>query len=617
MGGSDGTIRPGKAQLAELRRAVAAHGLVNLTGPLGVGKTWLAARLGSAVRVELDRAGALDTLADALDAPSVGVLVVDNADRSGSLGALRDTLDRAACGRPPVLVLSRRPLLSEPGWTGSGAATVVVRPLPDPEIEALVAAARIDDPAGRALVTSLAAGVPLLAEAACRALHDGAPAEVPGAVADHVTGEILERLGRELPGRRWQHALRLLTTVGAADERLLGAGPDLFTGLAGLSLVKRTALGLAVSDPYREVMELAHRWRRPVEHGTLRSRAVGYRATQLRTARTPAERFRLVEQGLLLASDPSVRRRLRPMAPSPATIRPADASDADAVGRLLHAWAQHSGFDPSRSGRLAELWLGEGTADFIIARDGEGRPVGVANLTGINERTLAGVEPLLQQHADRFLAGTEHAGLFIGAAFCPDPVIQAQILRHTLTLAVRHGRSVVSTASPDYQRLLRGLRFRPHGAIRDDVYGCGHRPRVFSNDMTPEELPAWLGRLTDPGTSAVADEAHADPHPRLIGRALREIGDPVALARSPLLAAPHTPTVAVLRAWLHDAVHALAESPSPTDAEAGRVLRTYYLRRCAGHDQAAARLHLSRATYFRRLRHGLAVLSARFTAGGA
>lgn len=614
--GSGGTARTCEAQLAGLRRAVAAHPLVNLTGPVGSGKTWLAARLGSPVRIELDRPGALDDLSRALAAPSADLLVVDNADRPGDLGALRDTLDRPT-GRPPtVLILSRRPLLSSPEWSDSEVAPVAAHPLPDTEIEALAAATRIEDPAERALVISLASGVPLIAAAACRALHDGAPTEVPGAVADHVTGEILQRLGRELPGRRWQHALRLLATVGAGDERLLNSGPELFGALAKLSLVRRTALGLALPDPYREVMELAYRWRRPVEHGTLRSRAADYRAAQMRTARTPSERNRLVEQGLFLADDPSVRRALRPMAPAPAVIRPAGPSDADDVGRLMHRWALHSGFDPRRSDRLTERWLGEGTADFFIARDGAGRPVGVANLTVIGERTLAGVDPLLQQHADGLLGGARPAGLFVGAAFCPDPQVHAQILRHTLALGVEHGRVVVSTASPGYQQLLGGLRFHPHGAVRDDVYGHGRHPRVFSNDLAAEDLPAWLGRLAGHGTAAGTDAPHAGPGPRLIGRALRDIRDPVALARSPLLAAPHTPTVASLRAWLHEAVHTLAESPSPADAEAGRVLRAYYLERCGGHVRAAARLHLSRATYFRRLRHGLTVLSAGFAARG-
>ncbi|MFE0643502.1 hypothetical protein ACFW2Y_18100 [Streptomyces sp. NPDC058877] len=592
------------------------HRLVNLTGPLGSGKTWMAARLGSAVRIPLDRTGAPEAIADELAEPSADVLVVDDADRSGDLVALRDVLDRAGDERPSVVVLSRRPLRSTPGWTDAEVCTVPVRPLPDSDIDALATAAGIDSPAGRALVTSLAEGIPLLAESACRALHDGVPTDAPGAVADHVAGEIFLRLGRESPVRHWQDALRSLAAMGAGDEKMLGTGPEPFTVLAGLSLVTRTALGLALSSPYREVLELAHRWRRPVEHDALRNEAVRYRAAQLRTARTPTERFRIVEQGLFLSGDPFVRRLLRPMAPSPATIRPVDTSDAtevEEVGRLLHRWARHGGFHGRRSDRLVERWLSEGTADFVIARDPEERPVGVANLTVIRERTIAGVEPLLQQHAARFLCGEAPAGLFIGAVHCPDPPVRAQILRHTLALAVRHGRTVASTASPDYQRLLNGLRFRPHGAVREDVHGSGRHPEVFSNDMSPGELPSWLDRLTEPhGVEA----GPADPDTRAVGRALRQIDDPVALARSPLLAPPHDSDPASLRAWLYDAVRALAESPSRTEAEAGRVLQTYYLRRCGSHDQVAARLHLSRATYFRRLRYGLLALGTRYVANG-
>jgi hypothetical protein len=54
------------------------------------------------------------------------------------------------------------------------------------------------------------------------------------------------------------------------------------------------------------------------------------------------------------------------------------------------------------------------------------------------------------------------------------------------------------------------------------------------------------------------------------------------------------------------AVVALAASSSPVDREAAAVLSGYYVRGAGGHDLVAHTLHLSRATYFRRLRQGLA-----------
>ncbi|MEU9029000.1 hypothetical protein AB0D46_16050 [Streptomyces sp. NPDC048383] len=122
------------------------------------------------------------------------------------------------------------------------------------------------------MAVRLAGGYPLPAALAAReflagtpADAPGAPADAPGAVADAVTEEVLGRLDRERPrsGGRDRHALRLLATVGAGDERLLTAGPEVFSALAAWGLVRRGPLGLAVREPYRSLFELAYAWRRP------------------------------------------------------------------------------------------------------------------------------------------------------------------------------------------------------------------------------------------------------------------------------------------------------------------------------------------------------------------
>ncbi len=74
--------------------------------------------------------------------------------------------------------------------------------------------------------------------------------------------------------------------------------------------------------------------------------------------------------------------------------------------------------------------------------------------------------------------------------------------------------------------------------------------------------------------------------------------------------------MACLRGWLYDAVHGLALSNDAADAEAGRILQAYYFGRSSTHQQVALGLHLSRATYFRRLRHGLSTLRAQLLAPG-
>ncbi|MFJ5775344.1 hypothetical protein [Streptomyces sp. NPDC093094] len=499
--GVTGTPLPPGAR--ELRAALAGHRLVNLTGPLGIGKSRLARGLRDAVWADLDRPGAYGELTRALSDPAVGLLVVDGADGRRRRDALHETLGPSR--RPAVVVLSRTPLRADQRWADSGAATVALRPACDGRTGLRAAAL---DPEARSLVVRLAGGIPLLADAACRALESGACAADPGAVADLVAGEVLERLARELPGRQWQHSLRQLATVGAGDEHLLRGGPDHFASLASLSIVRRGPLGLLLAEPYRALFELALQWRKPRVHRGTRVRARGYRLAGLAAAHEPAPRADLAEQGLFLSGDPLLRKELFPARDCRVHVRAANDADAGDIGRLMREWAVHSGFDRRRCDRLTDRWAGDDIGAFRIAVDPEGRVVGLANLMTADARTVDGLEPLLQQHTEALRGG----GLFLGAAHCPAPAVRAHVLRHILRHAVRNGRLIVSTANPDYQSLVRGLGFTVHGGIRDDIYRCGRPPEVSSNDFTPDRLPRWLGRL--------ADGPHLPSGPRLAPKEL-------------------------------------------------------------------------------------------------
>lgn len=507
----------GSAALEELRVAAAEYPLVNLAGPLGVGKSTLVAGLEGSVRVDLDRSDGPAVLRQALAAPAGRPVVVDSADGRQRRDALRRELDRCGDRRPTVVVVSRKPLRSDPQWTH--AATVTLAPAPEERIAARAAA--VADPDGRALVLRLAGGIPLIADVACRALDAGVPPDAAGAIADQVAEEILERLGRELPGRQWRHALRLLATVGSGDERLLPGGPDHFASLASLSVVGRGALGLQITEPYRTVFELAYQWRRPEAHESVRVRARDYRLTLLARAGDRAERAVLTEQGLFLGAAPLVRRNLFPAAPSTVRFRTAADADAGDIGRLMRQWALDGGFDARRCDHLTERWAGDDISAFHIAYDRHERAIGLANLMPIDERTADGIEPLLQQHSAAMAGG----GLFLGAAHCPDQAVRAQLLRHILRqAALADGQLVISTANAEYQGLVRSLGFRVHGAVRDDVYHCGRRPSVYSNDFSAAVLPWWLGRITGAGDGR-APEGGAPTRPRLAPKELQILLD--------------------------------------------------------------------------------------------
>ena len=98
--------------------------------------------------------------------------------------------------------------------------------------------------------------------------------------------------------------------------------------------------------------------------------------------------------------------------------------------------------------------------------------------------------------------------------------------------------------------------------------------------------------------------------------ALERLNDPEQLSRSPLLrmralGGSEGERVAELRGLIYDVVREIAASGSPRDAEAGRLLVDYYVKRVGSHDVIAERLHLTRPTFYRRLQRGLVLVVER------
>jgi hypothetical protein len=138
--------------------------------------------------------------------------------------------------------------------------------------------------------------------------------------------------------------------------------------------------------------------------------------------------------------------------------------------------------------------------------------------------------------------------------------------------------------------------------------------------LLPASLPATTGVPPAPA-SGEPDEPRwtRDPEstvrPLLVRAALDDLGTPERLARSPLAMLPGVSrggsAASDLRALLVDVIGDLAASNSPRDAEAGRLLLDYYVKRVGSHDVIMERLHLSRPTFYRRLQRGFALVADR------
>jgi len=590
----------------EVSAAVARARVVNLVGPLGVGKSAVLAA------VAADRGAPVDT-AGALTAAAGGLVVLDDAD---SDGAVRSVVALLRASPPGVrfVVASRVPVAARTGWPEDLAvATVALEPWTSAETDRWARGRGVTDPAGVALAVRLSGGIPLIADRMVRALLAGGSARMAAAVGHGAAVETLGRLRREEVGAG-DEAILALAVLGVADEDLLRAATPAaataFEALARCSVVQAQPHGLGVVEPYRTLLDLHHQWRRPLAHHAVLSKGARHRQRQIRITRDAGTRARLAEHALFLSDDPELRRALFPVADPPATrIRPARPGDEDAVARLTREWARRGGFDARACDRLLDSWLRTRLSSFQLAVDGDGAVIGMTNLLPVEPLALPALEPVLQQHLDD-LTRHDQVGLVVGMAYAAprDVRTHAMILRHILRSSIATGRLVVSTPWVPYQRLAGRLGFRHVGATRDGVYRRGDPNEIFTGTFAGEHLPTWLRGLS-------TGDGGPDPVEPLVRQALRAMRDPVRLGRSPLLASPGIASAADLAAVLRHGMEALATAPSKADAEAGRALVETYLR---AEPQAAVaqRLHLSRATYYRRLNHGIARLAQLITVLG-
>jgi hypothetical protein len=618
-----------------LRRGEVAQ-VVNVTGPLGVGKsalliTWAAGSHGvpaaagagrhAVPLVDLAARDGVPALGQVLRGTGARAAAVDSADGPAAGDLARLLAAPAGVSAPVVVVASRRPLLSLPGWPGPGRvhlARVHVGPWPDAQIAGL--AGEIGTPpADRDTVVRLSGGIPLIAEYLGRALRGEPPPGIPAA-ADRAVRAIAARLRRELEPGAGTDPLSLMASVGASDEELLSQltgvpAAELFTALGALSIVQPGPLGLSVVEPFRTLLDLACRWRRPVTHRTALTTASAHRRRLLAVARDPVIRASLVSQALFLTDDGLIRDNLFPGAVPPVRLRPLAPGDERLAGQLLHTWAKQRGLNCTNLGKVLEDWLVAAADGFRIAVAADTRPVGMINVVRVSEQTIPTLEPLLQHHTGQLIPPRaecpgEDMGVFAGFYICADgqPAARAALLHHVLGEAMGNGRLALATPWPDIEALVRQLGFAHHGETGHDIYACGRQAQVFTHSFTAAALTSWLDRLSALGIPAPVPAG--DQHViGLIRHALNHLDTPAALAGNPLLALPGITSAEALRERLIESINTLAASGLPARADAGQVLLHYYLKRRGGHEVTAHRLHLSRATYFRRLNHGLGALA--------
>ena len=586
------------AVLAGLLGPRARHRVAFVSGPPGIGKSALLREL----RRRADSAGFGERLVT-VAAP----------------GAAPDEL-LAGLADDAVLVVEQRERPDPVWWTTQAASSAValsLGPLPSSEAARLLGAHGIAHPDEVGELVRWADGLPLalVVVAAARA-GTGGPldgawlARLEGEVLDHLTDGLLSDPTLLTADRLVLAVAALATAVDAA--LLASVLPELAPGaeaerwVRGLSFAEPHGLRVALHQRVRRLLAARLRHADPELERMLRVRIIDHLADVSALGRPDA----LVELREVLA--PPVDRGVAPSMLGASVWRAETGrpSDADAVARLLPgADAEHVAW--------VQRWLREAPDHAVVVRHAERpEPAAVAVwLTPADVPDAFRGDPRVADWLE-WLAAADPSGNAlmnpVTEVFVPGPAADevGRLVLHAL--AQRCGL-------PNFR-----LWLTTHRPGAPDPRHCdGIRTAELDLELGATTVEGWV---LDYGQEGVIPSLRAQAHAELdrsavpagrglathdtVRAALRSYHDPVALASSPLARGDDpTERAAYVAELLRDAVdHAFGAGPG---AEQQReVLVRGYLDLDADHSRAMRALHLSRTTYFRRLREATTQLTA-------
>jgi hypothetical protein len=598
--------------------------VVLVHGPGGIGKSALLREVGRRAQAR-DRpvwsldARALDPvpgelerlLADAADRPGA-VVLVDSFERIPAQDSLlRERVLPGLAADAIVVVAGRQP--PSRAWFRHGwehvSADVPLGPLGTGEARGLLAALGVTDPAVAGPLVDWAGGSPLALNLAASIGDRSDILDLAGVDLNHL---ILRRLAGDELGEVDGDVVEVAAVARAVDARLLAAVlPGRPTRAANEALRRSSVAELVGSrvtlhDLVRTALREDLRRRDPGRYGDLRCRVADHLH-----ARAASGEPRLLSDLVELVDDPEVRWGIGGD-PTRFRIDPWRPGEAD---DLVEAYVARKDGDTRWWDDLAPL-LAYAPEMGLVARDLAGEPAGFCVATAAARAPeVAERDPhLAPVLADARARGAERALVFResfgvageAAAMAAGTLHLSAVLRSGLPNV---DRSYILDSAVDPSST---AFFRAVGAVHDSALDTdvdGRRVEVWVIDHGPGGM---LGQVRD----VIRAESGAASHGEGVRRdedlhraaldALRDVTRPGALTGNPLvdLVGPDGAGVdgsAALAAAVHAAVDA-AFGPGPEDELLRRAVELADLDPSVNHDQAMARLAVSRATYFRHLR---------------
>jgi hypothetical protein len=539
------------------------------------------------------------------------LILLDTYERIQAFGELlRKRILPGLPGTARILIASRRP--PENGWQQDGweGSTLSLRlgPLDGGDARSLLKRRGIEAPTVEDELVAWAAGSPLALAIAADGIGTS-PWPRPGRKLEDerpITAALVRRIvGDEVDGSQAE-VLALAALADRVDARMLGDvlpgsdGGEAVGWLRSLSFSEPVGRGMALHEQARRALAAELRAEEPGHERDIRRRI----ADHLGSRGQAGEVGRILEYGALI-HDPAVRFGFGVLGSSSHYVDALREGDADAaeaaLGKEERGWWQGT-----------RRWFDEAPDAVMTIRDSDGR------LAGFSISVLLADAPAWAADDPALAPVFAHAGAV-------DPA-KTMVRRELYDLT--HGREgaadspVTALMNSAFTRQGDLLRVERQYCVNDgrdrstfDFNRAAGVEHLLELDRTDGGRPLSYHLLEygSPGLMATGralvyrDLGLVPPPPEppveaeAVRAALRDFHDPQALAQSPLASGE---TVA---AQAESARRRLREA---TEAEFARSLPEQQLRATIewgyfdadlGHEAAALKLNISRATYFRRL----------------
>ncbi len=631
MGGLDAARFTGRDEILALVDATLADSVMAsvllVHGNGGVGKSALLRAVARRARDAGRTVWALDArtiggdlaelehrLADAFDRPAP-VVLLDALEHAPALErAMRERII-PGLGVGAVVVLAGRDR-PERGWLAGGwehvARVLPLEPLSRPETRRLLAHHGIVDADQVARITEWSRGLPLAVTVAATAGASGADdhTDLDALIVHHLVDHSLTHLDRRV--------LEVAAVAVAVDGPLLGEvltdlrDTEPHAALRATTIAESLGDRVALHDTVRQVLRRQLRERAPARHRTLVCRV----ADHLRNRILDGESELLIELADLI-DDPVLRwgmvgDRSRYHVDR---VRDGDVAEIDAALAAQTWWASDRRF------------FHDAPDTVVVARDRAGAIAGFSiAVTPDRAPAWSGDDVVLDAWLSDARIRVPDGDVILWRRECDLETMRDPTTGSTVTAVLNE--AVVRTCGLANPRWFYGDVDRTNEAMvqLSTAMGAVHVPDA---DIVTGRRTTSL-HVLDHGAGGFVATVHAMVHQSLglpapapeppsltevVDHVLRSFDDDDALASSPLAQGTERAARAEsVRGAVRDAT-VRAFGQGERDALLRSVLERGYLDPAANHAAAARALHLSRATYFRRLRDARSRLVREFEAG--